>query len=540
MSTYKYFNGHTILPNDYNYDTSTRVQDVICTCKNQKAVLKKILNTPPNLTEVVCYPDCPRILFTAFMRQLRDSSDTSPLDDSIIRKYHAHCDKIFENEILPLIQNFTYDINAWMNHLKDLNKQKEMLPFYEKWLTGQRNYEGLNNNTYTLFSKKEKQAKSGGKMPKCRAISACPPNVKWVGGAVCVALEKIFCNKLSGFKINYNGKCAKTWPEIEEVYEKRYAEGYQHTIDIDGSAWDSTQKYHMKYLIIKVYRWLAEHGKIHHVEPDVFVEVMTARYRGLIAKAYIDKRTHIIFNARIDGTTFSGSPDTMLANTVTNLSVISFSMKQCGYLSHQYCKDCSGDDSHISVTELVPNINENITTTWKGLGLIPKYVIVGDYSDITFCSTNVIPYYKNGKMRMKLVRQIDRLAPLSHYSQVALQYSRGQLKQYYLDLALGIEFWAKDMPMYSTYSEAFRHMSSRIPDKIKKIPQGKSKMYFETTEVYDNYIHEKELGVFRTSHHTPPNDVVYDYLLNKFGITRSDIAQHRDTLINLRDYSNIE
>ena len=39
----------------------------------------------------------------------------------------------------------------------------------------------------------------------------------------------------------------------------------------------------------------------------------------------------------------------------------------------------------------------NIKEIWLDLGLLPKYVLHGGYDQITFCSTNVIPYQNSDK-----------------------------------------------------------------------------------------------------------------------------------------------
>lgn len=502
--------------------------------------MKKILNTPLNIPDALCYPNCPRVLFTAFMRQLRDSTTNDPLNELRIKEFHAFCDEYFNKSIEPLLRDFTYDIDAWMNHLKTLNKQKEVLQYYNDYKQKKLSSIKLWNNNYTLFAKKEKQIVKDGKMPKCRAISACPPSVKWVGGAVCVALEQLFCNKLPGFKINDGNKCAKTWPEIEKMYEQRHRHGFETTIDIDGSAWDSTQKYHMKYLINKIYQYLVDNKKIYHVNPEIFIKTMTARYRNLTAKAFIDGKSFTIFSAIVDSTTFSGAPDTMLANTITNDVLCKFFMDVAGFNDTQFVNDCSGDDSHLATTHIFQNQIETIKTVWKDLGLIPKYIIVGDYSDITFCSTNVMPYYENGHIRMKIVRQLDRILPLGHWSETALHLSKGQLKTYYQQLAIGMNSWAHDMPFYSDYTKAYKTMESRIESDYEDMPVGKPKMHFETNIEYDvpSYTDDYKTSM-RQSDHRPPDYVIYNFLLDKFHITKSEIDQVYTSITDTKYYMPI-
>ena len=139
------------------------------------------------------------------------------------------------------------------------------------------------------------------------AISAAPPLIKFILGPVVQKLESLLHGTIHGYKMNHNGKPCKTWHEMEDMYNQCFKDGFNTIIDIDGSAWDSTQHYDMKYLTHKIYKYLCQHNKIHHIDPELFKTVALQRKRKLVAKCYIDGKTHIIFSALIDGTTFSGA-----------------------------------------------------------------------------------------------------------------------------------------------------------------------------------------------------------------------------------------
>lgn len=541
LDQYKFSKNHTILQNTYNYTIDTKVEDVICTCTTQRFKAKKILPIAgDDLEHQICvYPQCPRVLFTAFMRQLRQLEKT--FNPTTVKAYHKHCDYLFKNKILPLLIDFNYDIDEWMTHITTYNKQLEVLPFYNalKEFGKKFDTEWLKNN-YSMFAKAEKQKKEAKKMAKCRAISAAPPNVKWITGPIVYALEKIF-ESFDGYKVNnydnnlHSISAAKTWQEQELSLDLLYKKGLDLSIDIDGSAWDSTQTYHMKYLINLIYNWLADNNKITHVDTELFRQIATDRYRKLTAKAYVDNKTVTIFSAIVDGTTFSGSMDTTFANTLTNLSVAEFCRKQAGLRSTQWKHSCSGDDykGHISSEHFTTlPIQQIITDTWEGLGLLPKYVLVGPYTNITFCSTNVIQYTENGERLHKIVRQPDRLYPLTHYSIEALSYSTGQLKTYYQDLAKGMSHWATGLPWFEDYITAFKHYDTTLHCKAEQIGiKGKSKMRFGDYSVTKNTNYEIEQHKQRTSNRLPPQHAVYEFLLEKYQITRSDVKQHKHDLI---------
>lgn len=553
LDTYKFRHEHKVpnmyfdevLPNDFGYTTNTKVKDVICTCKATQAGLRRILPVANTSVPVTCYPNCPRVLFTATMRQLRGPDDPHfKFNQQKINSYHKYCDKYFDEFIEPLLWNFKYDVNAWMNHLKTFNKQREIMPFYNAYKQGikyKSEWETGAYLNYTVFAKQEKQA-VGEKYPKCRAISACPPLMKWLKGPIAVALEKLFHGKLPGFKISSNGKPCKIWGDIEKHYEDCYKRGLDSIIDIDGSAWDSTQAYHMKYLPNKIYNWLADHNKIHHIQTKFFKEQINKRVRKLVAKAFIDDKMRVIFAINIDSTTFSGDPGTTLDNTITNASLNHWIMDEYGIEMHEYDMDAAGDDYSCKLPQDIntPHLHDHIRKHWKELGLIPKYILKGDYSNITFCSTNVIPYNDEGTTKFKIVRQLDRINPLSHYSRKALSYSQGRLRYHYQELATGMKNWTEGMPFYDDYRKVFQEYadSMKVPFVMDK--PGKSKLTFPTDEEYDDSATYHNLDSIRISSNTPPPDVVYRFLLEKFGISRNHVRNMIDKLHYIAPYCELE
>lgn len=540
LSGYKYRKDFKIGKNDYGYTTKTRVQDVICTC-NYKPVAKYILPNTSNSQHVISYPNCARVLFTAFMRQLRDSGNE--INPHTLNQYHLYCDKLFQQVIEPLLQDFSYDVGAWMNHVTTLNKQKEVLKFYDNYMNGiihHHTYENSENFAYTMFAKKEKQIVTQ-KKPKCRAISAAPPFVKWVMGPVVQKLEQVMHGKLDGYKMSQAGKPCKIWDEVEDMYESNYRRGLNSIIDIDGSAWDSTQHYGMKYLTNKIYSYLCDNGYIKHVDTEMFRRVALQRMRKLTAKCYIDKKTHIIFSANIDSTTFSGSPDTTFMNTMTNLSLNHFVFNSYGLASSKYSISAAGDDFNccIASEDNTPELRDHIDKTWKSLGLLPKYVLHGDYSNITYCSTNVIPYTQNGEQKFKVVRQMDRMLPLATVSEKALHYSAGRLKYHYLELINGLKTWAHNMPFYREFIQAYQKQHDAIPEPYQYDPPGLPKLTFPSNEVYQTFDYHN-MSEVRKSTREPPESAVYTFLLEKYGVTPMNVEQIGNTLKQCIMYSPYE
>jgi hypothetical protein len=540
LSGYKFRKDFVIGRNDYGYTTSTKVQDVICTC-NLKPVAKYILPNTINAQHVISYPNCARVLFTAFMRQLRDSGNK--INPKTLNEYHLYCDKLFETAIRPLLRDFDYDVGAWMNHITTRNKQNEVLKFYNNYINGIKyhyTYEDAENFCYTMFAKKEKQIITE-KKPKCRAISAAPPFVKWVMGPVVQKLEKIMHGRLDGYKMSNAGEPCKVWNEIEDMYENNYKQGFNSIIDIDGSAWDSTQHYGMKYLTNKIYTYLCDYGYIKHVDTEMFRRVALQKTRKLTAKCFIDKKTHVIFSANIEATTFSGSPDTTFMNTMTNLSLSHFVFNSYGLDRSKYKLSTSGDDFNccIASEDNTPNLRNHIERTWKNLGLLPKYVLHGDYSNITFCSTNVIPYMLHNEQKFKVVRQIDRMLPLATVSEKALHYSAGRLKYHYQELINGLKTWAHNMPFYREFIQAYQKQHDAISEPYQFDPPGLPKTTFPSSEVYETFDY-RNMSEVRVSDRQPPDAAVYAFLLEKYGLTQKNVEQIGNTLTQRVMYSPYE
>jgi hypothetical protein len=542
LDTYETHDKHVIIPlSDQicHVDLNTRLLDIPCTCKGiGQPVAKKIIHTAHNTKHITVYNNCARTLFAAMFRQMRKTPTPNQI---YVDEYHKYCDYIFDKYYLPLLINFDYNVEQWFNHLSTYNKQLEVLPF----ILGMNNDDKtLSNLIYTLFCKREKQIMNG-KMPKNRAISACPPSMKFVMGPVIWALEAL-CKNIPGYKINYQGQSGANWHEIEDIYEQRYKDGFLYTVDVDGSAWDTCMKHHMKYLPYKIFKWLADNNKIKHVNPQVFINVACAQFRTLQAKVYIDGHTYNLMKVRLDETMMSGSPDTTWTNTVAMSSVTKFTMYKAGYAENQYVHDTSGDDSATFLRYKNPHLEDIYNDVWAGLGLIPKYIKYGTYSDITFCSTSVIPYEIGSSMKFKIVRQLDRMSPLAHWSEVALGYSKPQMKTYYRDLATSMTNWCNDMPMYENYTMAYKLQHNLITTKYAPTTTGRSKITIPEPDIgriatishemlqygYD-FSHGYNL---RKSSHYPNRNQVYDWLLEKHQITKSDIEEHKRDILHVHIY----
>ena len=519
----------------------------MCTCKF-KPRMKKILPHDNN-DAVICYPNCPRVLFTSAMRQRVSNEKGKPnaISEDRIKHYHQFLDKYFEEQIIPILQEFNYNVEAWMNSLDTLEKQKEVLKWYQdyKYNNKKLGLEVLKECLkYDLFTKEEKQATTINEdgsisYPKCRAISSCPPILKWVMGPVIKALEKLFGRKLKGYKFNDGETSFKSWSDIEQYYDRNDADGFTEYNDADGSRWDTTMRIWMNHIFKLIINWLVDNHKIYHVDGELFRQASTPDYRSLTAKVYIDGRSYTLISMLIYATMFSGSPNTIFTNTVINATLNAYIFEGVlGYTADEYKSNCSGDDNQSSVR---PGDSQRIRDTfikvWTELGLVPKYFNTGDTSVITFCSTNVVKYFEDGQYKHKILRIPNRLNPLSHYSISALHYFAGEMKTHYEELAIGMLSWAKNIPYYENYIKAFQYHADQIKSEKKKIPEGKAKMTFDTDEVYENCNYEKVKTLERCSNRVPPEHVIYDFLYEKYNITKTDIIKQEELLRKYVNYT---
>lgn len=553
-----------------------KLETLKCTCKGtQQPAAKKILPTADNTKKIVVYNSCWRTLAAAARRQLREQPafcntmmKGRRLKNNMM-SYEEFCDYIFKKEIIPILEDFDYNLAEWMNHLTR-QKQDEVLDYYlhytqiDKTKLNGCTYKDL--ITYSMFCKREKQIIDDG-LPKNRAI-ACPKAAKkYACGPVIWGLETEFASKFKGY-------CGgKNWEELEHLFEQYYKEGFVHTLQGDGSAFDSTQTMNHKYIDKLITNYLVDKGHIKHVEPELYQKAMNAAVKVIELKLVTGSGIKRMGDLAVNGTVFSGDPDTTFGNTLRMAMYIRYTMYLAGYKEEEFRLVCKGDDFVVFTQYLLKTVPwENysvfgktkyqIPTTdihyaiktafyqvWhpsdttyqkeeKGLGMVLKFLKVGDYSDIDFCSTHVIHYNKgSGNDKFKIVRQVNRMSPLNHWCTKALSYSNFQMKQYYNDLALSMRSWCDGMPLYSDYITALEEHAKQIKvTKPDKTPKVKPRLHFETkgggklrgfvdTSKYDKYgrdfVYQFEE---RQSKNRPSDNEVYDFLLERYNIGKLDIS----------------
>lgn len=516
---------------------TTAISEIPCTCQGEECVaLQRVLPVGANTERVICYNSCTRTLYAAFKRQLKRVSEPDPV---VIAEFQAFCEDYFVKYVEPHLRNFDYSYTQWFNCMPR-HKQEAILRVDPE-------YDG-DEVVFGLFCKREKQIFGG----KNRAIANISQEVKNIMGPVCWALEDLADKYFPG----YCGK--KSWSKLEAYLDQAYAEGYTTALQGDGSGFDLSQHAVCKYIDYRIYNYLADKKLVHHVDPELFRRVATAETRKIEAMYSSGKSLRPFASARINGTVFSGSSDTTLMNTLRMALYNMFTLSKMGlHIEQDYRLLAKGDDFMVLTRRTDVDYELNYYKYWctkdqgektnyrpYGIGQILKFLIIGDFSTIDFCSTTVIPYA--GGTKFKMARKPERMSPLAHYSRAALRMSRGQLKQYLYDQADSIDMCMPQMPFYREYAEAFRYWGDQIDAEPERAGAGRPRLFMEhdghrliqtnkgqLVDMYERYgadfIYQAEI---RQSEVVIPEADVLQHLLVKYGITETDIAIHKDFLIN--------
>jgi hypothetical protein len=528
----------------------TKVKELPCTCKGEcEIALLQMLPIGINNKNVICYNSCLRTLFAAFKRA---TMQVFPVENTTLKEFGKFAQNMIDKYLDPHLKNFDYSFSEWYNKMP-LKKQKDI----DKAKTDYEQRTKPEQVKFGLFCKREKQEEGG----KNRAIANIDPITKYIMGPVTWALEDICDNYFPG----YCGK--KNWDMLETYYMNCEQDGYTYVLQGDGSAFDLSQHAEIKeYVDFYIYKKIQEH--IYHVRKDDFINAATNPHRILDAKL-MGKEVIQLAKADIYGTVFSGASDTTLMNTLRMALYNHFTLNRKGFVyNRDYRLLCKGDD--FIVFTKTPTLygqdyqnvyyeiwskkaKDPLTTTYTkhGIGQILKFLIVGGITDIDFCSTCVIRDL-DGKS-LKIVRRPERMVMLDSYTRAGLKMSKAQMKQYLYDQALALEISHGNLPFYSNYIIAFRAWADSINCKAdENASQGKPSKHIPCDGhrqiktpieeiICQNYGHDfQRTFLSRLSTHTVSHEAVYQFLLDKYGISYSDIQYHLDMLLNNTYFNAIQ
>jgi hypothetical protein len=447
--------------------------------------LKQIIPIISEVDPVVIYHACPINVYTSMKR---DCLKVPQPDPSMLKEFVKFVDEVFNTEIIPILEDFDYDFNSHFNKLN--KKQQSNLK--------RADLDNLEKRLYQCFCKTEKQIVERDEFgeetyPKVRCITGPNEEYKFCMGCVVERLEHLFKHRFKGYA------SGKSWQEMELILNDRSKLGLFQCIQLDGSGFDRTQYEELKELCEKrIYNWLVDNGKIHHVEPEIFraqatkptVKIfgMATKINTLTGKREFDRMGHY----EKTGCTQTGNADTTFANTLRMIMYLRFCVeKVAGIPKESYDLDCAGDDGAVFNNPLVGDqIKESIYKVFTvkktgvyGLGQIAKYVKITDYSGLDFCSTET--YFCPGCASWKKVRKLERTLTLTPWSRSALHMSSYEQKLYMEALALANTMWMGTLPIFNEYNQLLLRFSQKIKVDKVKLKKQTAKIKLPTTPHYD-------------------------------------------------------
>jgi len=510
-------------------------------CSKKDAGLKKILPSISGVNDVLIYHSCPANVYTA---SKRDCLEVTEPCNEMVDKFLEYYDRIFTEEIEPLLQNFDYDYNAWYNTLN--RKQQKRVDTAD--------LNNLHRRKYQNFCKKEKQEITDpNKYPKNRCITGPNEEYKYVMGPVVKRLELIFKKNFKGYT------SGKNWDTKEKLMNQRRLKQLLMTIEGDGSGFDRSQYLRLKEVEFRIYRYLAEKGYITHVDAETFLQqatkakvVIEAMTHGKVGK--YNQQDYLGYYIK-EGCTQSGNMDTSFANTLRMCMYNRFIVEELyGLTPEQYDLDTAGDDFTTylplytdleRMKECYYKVFSVAKTGVHGLGQILKFMKVGSIEDVDFCSTQT--FWSEKMQSYKIIRKLDRMLPLNTWSQKALSMSEGEQRQYMLDLYEANKLWIGRLPIYFELNELLYAHAMKLRPHIGKPKKTPSKQILRTNKqhLYENHEEferlEAKIGtddayayVNRISDKNMCEDDFINYLTRKYGVTTSEINETRRLITNMQ------
>lgn len=520
--------------------------------------LKKLMPTILETNPVMIYHDC---LANNYTSMRRDCIALPTHDDVMVERFSRFVDRIFDTEILPILDGFEYSHNAYYNHLTAT--QQKRFDNVDK--------DSLNRRAYGNFCKLEKQEiTSSDKHPKNRNISSPNEEYKFVAGPIVYRLEQIFKKKFKGYA------SGRSWNQREAILNARASSHLTQLVQGDGSGFDRTQYAALKRVCeMRIYKHLADAGIIYHCTETEFLEQMMAetvtfnvRQMGKSGKyAEVIKLGKVIKT----GTVQSGNCDTTFGNTLRMVLYNRFVVEELiGLDPFEYDLDCAGDDFAVFMAQDIPidlirwayytvfrpQIKGEDDSVRHGLGQILKYLRISDIEGCDFCSTET--YWSPTLNSYKIIRKIDRYLTLTPWSRKALQLSQKEQREYMKQLAIANDEWVGDLPILSDYNNIIRNYDNYYSHKFNrdvKSTKGIKKKYkpLERSHYQDLYDQahaqrfDQLVQIFGTDDAYAMMDRVSDkkhseadfenYLTRKYGISRSEI---RHMQLSIQSMANMQ
>jgi hypothetical protein len=507
----------------------------------------------------IIYHVCPANNFCAIKRQC--TAVVNP-EVTMVEKFRYW----FENSILPHIELIlsyaVYDVKAWYEHLT-AKQQKQVKPYLDvlelsagdvqlfEQLCKERNLDTTTD--FTMFVKSEKQLMEDGNRPKNRCISGANACHKMVMGPITWELERLF-------KYMFPGYCGgKNWEDMENMINEWHANGFDVSLQLDGSGFDRTQHQVLKEIVdFNIYKIASQ--SVFHVPVELFEKFAFAKTKRINVVNYSKQGRIDCGFVEIEGTVLSGSMDTTLMNTIRMACYNRFVNEcLCGLeYGVDYACIAKGDDTVAVYNSLVDlklvqaqyqrvffSKNAAPEKEWgninHGLGQIAKFYHWGPLEDIDFCSVSVfyVPQYNCYRM----TRKLDRFLNLTGWTtKIHSNIETYVAKVYTRMLGIMNLKWMQDLPIFRAYNAL---LLRDVPVDSSKPYSGEIKQLLENAEVFNfNNIKECIMGNIKNKdliscfdyklehidnmrESRKRNDfyvveAFYQDLFNKYGITREE------------------
>lgn len=439
-----------------------------------KVAFKKILGDQNDHTErMMMYGKNKQTLFAAIKRQIK----TAPVPDSVeASEFIKYSEKIIDQELGEYLQDFSYDVSQWYNHLSR-GKQKQIKPIFDYYMHPEtatkytaKELEDLLTLHYTAIVKAELQELDG----KPRMVCSIPQHVKYIMGPVTWMLEEIAAKHFRGYCGGQN------MTEMGEKLNEYIREGFVKVVEGDGSAFDNTQDVVLKAVDRYIYNKVLKN--IYHVPKQLFEQVANAYYKIMDCNYrdyYNQRKVRTYVQYYVLGTVFSGDCDTTLMNTIRMVLYNRYVNDKAGL---KYGKDyivyAKGDDFSVLYKDYIkdefidkiyyksflPKSSgpEEISDLRQyGIGQILKFLEKGDPSTFKFCSLR--SWFKNPlDNQITLTRDPAKLFNKGLYSIKYKSYNPKQKYLYHIQQAVSYTTNYKGLDIFKTMADAHYSRANEI------------------------------------------------------------------------------
>lgn len=433
---------------------------------------------------VMMYGKNKQTLFAAAKRQMKTAPNPKA---AIAKSFLQYATTRIEREIGSHLDNFSYDLTQWYNHLSGA-KQKQMDPIMTYYTNPDLFYLTYSDDEikhiltthYEAIVKAELQPEDG----KPRMVCSIPQRIKYAMGPICWQLEEICARHLNGYCGGMN------LTEMADKINSYAAQGFTKVVEGDGSAFDNSQDVSLKALDRYIYNRIK--NKVYHIPQQEFETIANLHYKTMDVKYHENGKPRTYMSYKVLGTVFSGDSDTTLANTI-RMAMYNIYVNEMEGLKYgdDFIVFSKGDDFSVLYKQRISD--NTIRAIYEkyflqkpegsfkiydnrqyGIGQICKFLEIGDLSSFKFCSLRSW-YVDDTYERITLTRDPKKLFGISQYSIKPKTYSKYKLMQYHIQQAVAYQASYKNIEIFDIMARAHLKEAEHIYNLFHDDPQFKVK-----------------------------------------------------------------